>query len=274
MAYTFTQYQESADRIKEKIGSFVPKVAMVLGSGLGFLGDIVEDPIAIPYGEIPHFKASTAPGRKGQLVFGTLAGKNVAVMQGRMHHYEGYEYDEVSYAVRVLRLLGCDTLIVTNAAGCVRTDWQAGDLMLITDQIKMFSESPLRGANLPEFGVRFPDASHLYTPRLQQIARDTAADMFITLREGVYFYCYGPQYETPAEIRAVRVLGGDAVGMSTAPEAIAAGHCGMEILGFTLLSNMAAGILDQPLSEKEVLDAAEAAKDKFSRLVLGCLRKI
>ena len=274
MAYTFAQYQESADRIKEKIGSFVPKVAMVLGSGLGFLGDIVEDPIAIPYGEIPHFKASTAPGHKGQLVFGTLAGQRVAVMQGRMHHYEGYGYDDVSYAVRVLRLLGCDTLIVTNAAGCVRTDWQAGDLMLITDQIKMFSESPLRGANLPEFGVRFPDASHLYTPRLQALARETAADMFITLREGVYFYCYGPQYETPAEVRAARILGGDAVGMSTAPEVVVAGHCGMEVLGFTLLSNMAAGILDQPLSEKEVLDAAEAAKDKFSRLVLGCLRKM
>ena len=274
MAYTFAQYQESADYIKEKIGEFIPKVAMVLGSGLGFLGDVVENPVAIPYGEIPHFKASTAPGHKGRLVFGVLAGRNVAVMQGRMHHYEGYGYDDVSYAVRVLRLLGCDTLIVTNAAGCVRTDWQAGDLMLITDQIKLFSESPLRGENIPEFGVRFPDASHLYTPRLQKIARDTAADMFITLREGVYFYCYGPQYETPAEVRAARILGGDAVGMSTAPEVIAAGHCGMEVLGFTLLSNMAAGILDQPLSEKEVLDAAEAAKDKFSRLVLGCLRKL
>ena len=176
--------------------------------------------------------------------------------------------------MRVLRLLGCDTLIVTNAAGCVRTDWQAGDLMLITDHIKMFSESPLRGENIPEFGVRFPDASHLYTPRLQKIARETAADMFINLREGVYFYCYGPQYETPAEIRAARILGGDAVGMSTAPEVIVAGHCGMEVLGFTLLSNMAAGILDQPLSEQEVLDAGEAAKDKFSRLVLGCLRKL
>ena len=197
MAYTFAQYQESADYIKEKIGGFVPKVAMVLGSGLGFLGDIVETPTAIPYGEIPHFKASTAPGHKGQLVFGVLAGKNVAVMQGRMHHYEGYGYDDVSYAVRVLRLLGCDTLIVTNAAGCVRTDWQAGDLMLITDHIKMFSESPLRGANIPEFGVRFPDASHLYTPRLQQIARETAADMFINLREGVYFYCYGPSTRPP-----------------------------------------------------------------------------
>ena len=274
MAFTFAQYQESADYIKEKIGGFIPKVAMVLGSGLGFLGDVVENPIAIPYGGIPHFKASTAPGHKGQLVFGTLAGRNVAVMQGRMHHYEGYGYDEVSYAVRVLRLLGCDTLVVTNAAGCVRTDWQAGDLMLITDQIKLFSESPLRGANIPEFGVRFPDASHLYTVRLQEIARQSAAELSIPLREGVYFYCYGPQYETPAEVRAARVLGGDAVGMSTAPEAIVAGHCGMEILGFTLLSNMAAGILDQPLSEQEVLDAAAAARDKFSRLVLACLSKL
>ena len=274
MAYTFAQYQESADYIKEKIGEFIPKVAMVLGSGLGFLGDVVENPTAIPYGDIPHFKASTAPGHKGQLVFGALAGRPVAVMQGRMHHYEGYDYDEVSYAVRVLRLLGCDALIVTNAAGCVRTDWQAGDLMLITDHIKMFSESPLRGANLPEFGVRFPDASHLYTVRLQEVARKAAAELSIPLREGVYFYCYGPQYETPAEIRAVRTLGGDAVGMSTAPEAIVAGHCGMEVLGFTLLSNMAAGILDQPLSEQEVLDAAAAAKDKFSRLVLACLEKL
>ena len=274
MAFTFAQYQESADYIKEKIGNFIPKVAMVLGSGLGFLGDVVENPTAIPYGEIPHFKASTAPGHKGQLVFGSLAGKPVAVMQGRMHHYEGYGYDEVAYAVRVLRLLGCDTLIVTNAAGCVRTDWKAGDLMLITDHIKMFSESPLRGANLPEFGVRFPDASHLYTVRLQDVARQSAAELSIPLREGVYFYCYGPQYETPAEIRAARTLGGDAVGMSTAPEVIVAGHCGMEVLGFTLLSNMAAGILDQPLSEQEVLDAAAAAKDKFSRLVLACLKKL
>ena len=274
MAYTFEQYRQSADYIKEKIGGFIPKVAMVLGSGLGFLGDVVGNPTAISYGEIPHFKASTAPGHKGQLVFGVLAGRNVAVMQGRMHHYEGYGYDEVSYAVRVLRLLGCDTLVVTNAAGCVRTDWQAGDLMLITDQIKLFSESPLRGANLPEFGVRFPAASHLYTVRLQEVARQAAAELSIPLREGVYFYCYGPQYETPAEVRAARILGGDAVGMSTAPEAIVASHCGMEILGFTLLSNMAAGILDQPLSEQEVLDAAAAARDKFSRLVLACLEKL
>ena len=274
MGFTFAQYKASADAIEKRLGGFVPEVAMVLGSGLGYLGDEVENPVIIPYGDIPHFKASTAPGHKGQFVFGLLEGKKVAVMQGRMHHYEGYSYEEVAYAVRVLRLLGCTTLIVTNAAGCVRTDWQAGDLMLITDHIKMFSESPLRGENIPEFGVRFPDAGHLYTVRLQELARAAAKELDISLREGVYFYCYGPQYETPAEIRAARVLGGDAVGMSTAPEVIVAGHWGMEVLGFTLLSNMAAGILDQPLSEQEVLDAGVAAREKFSALVRACLKKL
>ena len=274
MEFTMDQYRESADFLRDQLKGFTPKIAMVLGSGLGGLGDEVEHPIFADYKDIPHFKASTAPGHKGRLVFGTLEGQNVAVMQGRMHHYEGYSYEEVTYAVRVLRLLGCEILIVTNAAGCVNTDWNAGDLMLITDQIKMFSESPLRGENLPEFGVRFPDASHLYTPRFQQLARETAAERSIPLREGVYFYCYGPQYETPAEIRAARILGGDAVGMSTAPEVIAAGHCGMEVLGITLLSNMAAGILDQPLSEQEVLDAAEAAREKFTGLIRACLRKM
>ena len=274
MTYTYDQYQRSADHIRSKLGNFSPKVAMILGSGLGFLGDAVEGGVAVPYGEIPHFKTSTAPGHKGQLVFGALAGQKVAVMQGRVHHYEGYSYEEVSYGVRVLRLLGCDTLIVTNAAGCVRTDWQAGDLMLITDQIKLFSQSPLRGENLPQFGPRFPDASRLYTPALQQLARKVARQQGITLREGVYFYCFGPQYETPAEVRAARILGGDAVGMSTAPEVIVAAHCGMQVLGLTLLSNMAAGILDQPLSEQEVLDAAAHARQTFSSLVLGCLEQL
>ena len=274
MDYTMEQYRSSAQAIRERLGDFTPKAAMVLGSGLGALGDEVENPILIDYRDIPYFKASTAPGHKGRLVFGELEGQKVAVMQGRMHHYEGYSYEEVSYAVRVLRLLGCNTLIVTNAAGCVNTQWKAGELMLITDQIKMFSESPLRGENLPEFGVRFPDASHLYTPRLLELARETAKEQNIPLREGVYFYCYGPQYETPAEIRAVRALGGDAVGMSTAPEVVVASHCGMEVLGLTLLSNMAGGILAQPLSEQEVLDAAAAAKEKFSGLVRACLRKM
>ncbi len=274
MSIPFVQYQESADFIRARLGGFVPKVAMILGSGLGFLGDVVEDPIRVPYGEIPHFKVSTAPGHKGQLVFGTLRGQKVAVMQGRMHHYEGYSYEEVSYAVRVLRLLGCDTLIVTNAAGGVNLDFKAGDLMLITDQIKIFMESPLRGENLPEFGPRFPDSTHLYTPALQDLARKAAADLGIALKEGVYMYFPGPQYETPAEVRFARIAGADAVGMSTAPEVITAGHCGMQVLGFTLVSNLAAGILDQPLSEQEVLDAAEACKDKFSRLVLECLGRL
>ena len=274
MAFTMQQYQESAAYLRTRLDGFAPKVAMVLGSGLGSLGDEVENPIFADYSDIPHFKASTAPGHKGRLVFGTLEGHPVAVMQGRMHHYEGYSYEEVTYAIRVLRLLGCETLVVTNAAGCVNTSWKPGDLMLITDQIKLFSESPLQGENLPEFGPRFPDASHLYTPRLQLLARQTAAEWGIPLREGVYFYCYGPQYETPAEVRAAHILGGDAVGMSTAPEVIVAGHCGMEVLGFSLLTNMAAGILDQPLSEQEVLSTAAAAHEKVSGLVRACLRKL
>lgn len=274
MNYTYAQYEQSAAYIKGQIGSFVPKVAMILGSGLGYLGDEVERPIAVDYHDIPFFKASTAPGHKGRLVFGMLEGQPVAVMQGRMHHYEGYSYEEAAYAVRVLRLLGCDTLVVTNAAGCVNTAWKAGDLMLINDHIKIFMESPLRGENLPEFGPRFPDASHLYTAALQTLAHRAADELDIPLKDGVYMYFPGPQYETPAEVRAARILGADAVGMSTAPEVITAGHCGMQVLGFTLLTNMAAGILDQPLSEQEVLDAAEACKGKFSALVRACLRKL
>ena len=274
MTHTMEHYRQSAGAIRSRLGGFAPEIALILGSGLGFLGDEVSDPIAVDYRDIPHFRPSTAPGHKGRLVFGTLEGQKVAVMQGRMHHYEGYSYEEVSYAVRVLRLLGCGTLIVTNAAGCINTEWKAGELMLIADHIKFFMESPLRGENLPEFGVRFPDASHLYTPALRELARDTARELGVPLREGVYMYFPGPQYETPAEIRAARVLGADAAGMSTAPEVITAGHCGMQVLGFTLLSNMAAGILDQPLSEQEVLDAAAACRDKFSRLVLACLKKL
>ena len=274
MEFTFDHYQESAQAIRARIGGFAPQVAMILGSGLGYLGDRVENAVAIPYTDIPHFKASTAPGHQGRLVFGYLEGKPVAVMQGRVHYYEGYSLQEVAYAVRVLRLLGCTTLIVTNAAGCINQSWQAGDLMLITDQIKLFLDSPLRGANLPQFGTRFPDSSHLYTPALQDLARAKAAALGIGLRQGIYMYFPGPQYETPAEIRAARVLGADAAGMSTVPEVIAAAHCGMDVLGFTLLSNMAAGILDRPLSEQEVLDAGEACRDKFSRLVLACLAEL
>ncbi len=274
MSYPFSQYQESADYITSRLSGFVPDIVMVLGSGLGFMGDIVENPVVIPYGDIPHFKVSTAPGHAGQLVCGTLAGKKVAVMQGRLHHYEGYSFEEVSYAVRVLKLVGCSTLIVTNAAGCLNRDWDVGDIMLITDHVKFFLESPLRGENLPEFGTRFPDMSKVYTPALRQVARKSAAELGLPLREGVYCYFPGPQFETPAEIRAFRLLGADAIGMSTVPETITANHAGMDILGFTLLSNMAAGILDQPLSGEEVNATAEASRGKFSKLILKCLEKM
>lgn len=274
MSFTFADYQTSADYLRGQLKGFVPKVAMVLGSGLGYLAEKVEDPIAVPFYAIPYFRRSTAPGHAGRLVFGKLDGRDVAVMQGRFHHYEGYSFEEVTFPIRVLRLLGAETLIVTNAAGCVNESWQAGDLMLISDHIKLTLDSPLCGPNLPEFGPRFPDSSYNYTPALRKLAHEVAQEQGIPMREGVYLYLPGPQYETPAEIRAARILGADAVGMSTVPEVIVARHCGMQVLGVTLLTNMAAGILDQPLTEEEVLTAAQEGKEKFSGLVRGCLEKM
>ena len=195
-------------------------------------------------------------------------------MQGRLHAYEGWSFADAAFPVRLARLLGAETLIVTNAAGAVNQKFSAGDIMLIPDHIKLFPDTPLRGPNLEEFGPRFPDMSHVYTPALQNAARSAAWAMGLTLREGVYMYFPGPQYETPAEIRAARLLGADAVGMSTVPEAIAAAHCGMKVLGFTLCTNMAAGVLDQPLSGEEVIAAGEAAGPKFTALVKGCLERM
>ena len=274
MSYTYADYTASADYLKSQIGSFAPQVAMVLGSGLGYLAEEVEDPISVPFFAIPHFRRSTAPGHAGRLVFGTLEGKRVVVMQGRFHHYEGYDFDDVTFPIRVMHLLGAETLIVTNAAGCVNVDWKAGELMLIEDHIKLVLDSPLCGPNLAEFGPRFPDSSFNYSQRLRTLARSVAQEQNIPLREGVYMYMSGPQYETPAEIRAARILGADAVGMSTVPEVIIARHCGMEVLGVTLLTNMAAGILDQPLTEEEVLEAAEAGKESFSGLIRTCLSRL
>ncbi len=272
--FTIDDYCESADVLSARARNFEPEALLVLGSGLGFLGDAVEDPIFVDYGDVPHFRPSTAPGHKGRFVFGTLRGRRVAVMQGRMHCYEGYTMEQAAYAVRVVRLLGAKTLVVTNAAGCVNTEWGPGELMLIRDHIKLFDFGPLFGPNIEEFGTRFPDMSSLYTPRLCEAAREAARAHGIPLREGVYMYFPGPQFETPAEVRAARVLGADAVGMSTVPEAIAAGHCGMETLGVTLLSNMAAGVLPQPLSGEEVNAAAEAAAPVFSEFILSCLESI
>lgn len=272
MRYTFSDYRTAADVIAARLSGFQPEVAMILGSGLGDMADLAENPIVIPYSEIPGFMVSTAPGHKGQLVFGTLAGKNVAVMQGRLHAYEGYTFEEVCFPLRVLRLLGCDKLVITNACGGVNLDLRVGDICLITDHIKFFMDSPLRGKNLDEFGTRFPDATHLYTPRLQEVARNVAKAQGLPLKEGVYMYFPGPSYETPAEIRAIRVLGADLVGMSTVPEVLAAGHAGMEVLGFSLVSNAAAGIVEgATLSEQEVLDAAAAAKERFSQLICDCV---
>lgn len=265
------KFRESADFIRKRLGGRVPQILMILGSGLGYLGDAVTDPITISYEEIPHFRASTAPGHAGQLVCGTLAGKCVLVMQGRMHYYEGYSLEEIVYPIRVAKILGVTQLITTNASGGINETFQVGDIMLICDHIKLMGDSPLRGENQDELGVRFPDMTYAYTPQLRKLARNAARRVGITLREGVYFYTLGPQYETPAEIRAMRILGADAVGMSTAPEVIAASHLGIKTLGFSLISNMASGILDQPLSSEEVIAAGEAARERFSELVLECL---
>ena len=273
-AYTAQQYQESAAALERRLGGFRPKVLLILGSGLGALGDEVENPVAVPYEEVPHMRRSTAPDHRGQFLFGRLAGQDAAVMQGRLHTYEGWSFADVSYPVRVLRLLGAETVIVTNAAGAVNTAFSAGDIMLITDHIKLFGESPLRGPNLEQFGPRFPDMSRVYTPALQEAARRAAERLEIPLREGVYMFFPGPQYETPAEVRAARLLGADAVGMSTVPEAITAAHCGMRVLGFTLCTNMAAGVLDQPLSGEEVIAAAGAAGPRFQALVRACLKEV
>ena len=274
MNFTIDNYRESADYIKEQLGGFTPETAVILGSGLGSVADLICGPVSIPYGRIPHFKNATAPGHAGNLVFGLLSGKKTVFMQGRMHYYEGCGYDEIVFPVRVLRLLGAKTLIVTNAAGAVNKDFRPGDLMLISDHIRFFGDSPLRGPNLSPLGPRFPDSSFLYTPALREMAKETAAELGIALKEGVYMYFPGPQYETPAEIRAAGILRADAVGMSTVPEVIAASHAGMDVLGISLISNMAAGILKKPLSEEEVLDAADTNREKFSKLVVSCLTKV
>lgn len=272
--YTYDQCCESARTLQARLNGFCPKVLLILGSGLGSLADAVEDPIAVPYDQVPHMKRSTAPDHAGQFVFGRLAGTDVAVMQGRLHTYEGWSYADVSFPVRVVRLLGARALLVTNAAGAVNTSFSAGDIMLITDHIKFFGASPLQGPNLDELGPRFPDMSRVYTPALQDVARQCAASLGIPLRQGVYMFFPGPQYETPAEVRAARLLGADAVGMSTVPEAITAAHCGMDVLGFTLCTNMAAGVLDQPLSGEEVIAAGQAAGPQFSALVKACLARL
>jgi purine-nucleoside phosphorylase len=270
----YSHYVESAEYIRSKIGDFTPQVLMVLGSGLGYLAETVENPVWIPFGEIPHFRQSTAPDHAGRFAVGMLSGVPVMVMQGRLHYYEGYTSQEVAYPVRVAKLLGVHSVVLTNAAGGVDLDYKVGDLMLMEDHIKFFDPDPLVGENLPEFGPRFCDMSFTYTPEYRAVAKEKAKELGIRLQEGVYFYCIGPQFETPAEIRAIRTLGANAVGMSTVHEAIAASHCGMKVLGVSLITNMAAGILQQKIDGAEVTAVANASKAQFSALLLACLPEL
>ncbi len=272
--FTYEQYQESAAFLQKRLGEFQPELLLILGSGLGFLAGEVEGAVVIPYGEIPHFARSTAPDHAGRLVCGTLAGRRVMVMDGRFHIYEGYSAYQAAYPVRVAKLLGVQTMVVTNACGAINKSYQVGDVMLISDHIRLFDPNPLVGPNLPEFGPRFCDMTYAYDPACRKIAKEEADKLGMTLQEGVYFYFPGPQFETPAEIRAARVLGGDAAGMSTVPEVICANHCGIRVLGFSLVTNMAAGVLDQRLDGVDVLQAAERARDGFSALVRACLPRL
>lgn len=274
MSYRYEDYVESCEMLKERLGDFRPEILMILGSGLGFMGDEIDEPVYVDYKDIPHFRTSTAPDHKGRFVFGKLCGKNVAVMQGRLHCYEGYTMEEVTFPVRVLKLLGADKMIVTNAAGCVNTEWKVGELMLINDHIRLFGFGPLQGANIPEFGPRFNDMTEVYNEEYMKLAHDKAKELGITLRDGVYMYFPGPSFETPAEVRAARILGADAVGMSTVPEATIAAHCGMRTLGITVLTNMAAGVLKTKLSGEEVNIAAEKVSKSFSGLIRACVKEM
>lgn len=251
-----------------------PKIALVLGSGLGAFADQIEISDILPYAEIPDFPVSTVAGHAGQFVFGTCEGVPVAVMQGRVHMYEGYTPQEAVLPIRLLHLLGAEILFLTNAAGGIQHGMRAGDFMLITDQISSFVPSPLRGENVDSLGVRFPDMSEIYSKRLQQIIRKIAVNANIPLKEGVYVQTAGPAYESPAEIRMFRLLGADAVGMSTAIEAIAAQHCGMEICGVSCISNLAAGISPHPLTHEEVKEAGDKAAPQFAQLVRAAIKEI
>ena len=264
---------EAAEYLRARLPAR-PDLALVLGSGLGGLADRIEDPVYIPYGQIPHFPVSTAPGHAGRFVFGRLSGRMVLCMQGRFHYYEGHDMAAIALPVRVLKALGCRALVLTNAAGGVNWDFAVGDFMLITDHINFMGANPLRGENDDAIGPRFCDMTHVYTPEFQQTARQVAAQQGITLREGVYLGYMGPSFETPAEIRAFRTLGADAVGMSTVPEAIAASHCGLPVLGVSLITNMAAGMAGKRLSGDEVIEIANQRGPVFQdfiRTVVGAL---
>lgn len=271
--FTYEQYKESAEYVKGKLAGRTPEFLVVLGSGLGNLAQMVDNPIYIPYSDVPYFVVSTAIGHVGRFVAGNIGGKLVLMMQGRFHMYEGWTAEQVAYPIRVAKLVGINNLIITNAAGGVNREFGPGDLMLIDDFIRLCIENPLIGQNIPEFGERFCDMTYTFDKEYQRLFEQIAIENGVSLRHGVYYFASGPMYETPAEIRAMRLLGADAVGMSTVHECIAANHCSMRILGISLITNMAAGVLDCRLSGEEVIEAGNRASGKLSRMVYDFICK-
>ncbi len=259
--------------IREKIGGFIPEIGIILGSGLGELADEYSQ-ISIPYNEIPGFIKSNVQGHKGRLVFAEISGKKVVMMQGRNHFYEGHSMQEITYPVRVMKKLGVKTLILTNAAGAVNETFIPSDLMIIKDHINCMGSNPLIGPNDSEFGERFPDMSEVYKKNLIAIAKKSASDLGIDIKEGVYLANIGPCYETPAEINMARLLGADAVGMSTVPEAIVANYCGLNVIGISCISNIASAHDRDKLSHSEVIDTTNKSKEKFKALIVKMLSNL
>ena len=259
----------AAEVVRAALGE--AEIGLILGSGLGEYANEMTQAKCLAYSDIPGFPVSTVAGHAGQFVCGTLWGKRVIMMQGRFHYYEGYSMQDIALPVRVMQLLGVKTLIVTNACGGVNTNFVPGDLMVISDVLSLTADNPLIGRNLDAFGPRFPDMSCIFTKELRALAHETAEKLNLKLQEGVYMQFTGPCYETPAEIRMARILGADAVGMSTVPEAIAACHGGMKVLGISCITNMAAGILDQPLCHEEVTETANRVKGQFKALLDGII---
>lgn len=267
----YDRVKEAADAVRAKAGR-VPDVAIVLGSGLGDFADTLGHPTVLPYETLPHWPASRVIGHPGKLALGTLGDKIVAALAGRCHAYEGHDLGTVTFAARVLGVLGVKTLILTNAAGGINTGFSRGALMVITDHINLMGANPLVGPNDDRFGVRFPDMSHVYSPRLRDIAIEAGKTVNLLLPQGVYVGLLGPSYETPAEIRYLRAIGADAVGMSTVPEAIAARHMGMDVLGISCITNMAAGVLPMPLDHDEVMETARRVRGQFIALLQEIVR--
>jgi purine-nucleoside phosphorylase len=266
MTEQYVLVQAAADFLRERVDD-LPVVGIVLGSGLGDFTTTLRDPVSIPYGEIPHWPASAIVGHAGKLVVGAIGGRRVAALSGRAHFYEGHTMQVATFATRVLGLLGVRTLILTNAAGGINLSFKPGTLMAIDDHINLMGTNPLIGANDERFGPRFPDMTEAYSERLRHIADEAAAARGVAIAHGVYVAVHGPSYETPAEIRYLRTIGADAVGMSTVPETIVGRHMGMEILGISCITNPAAGVLPQPLVHDEVMEVASRVRGQFSALL-------